>query len=128
MITHASVWRGSSGLTVKPLMVTFINTSTMDESAEKRSGYVLMKCLIDYFVSHVHSWIATLWMTGYYKIGWGRLLTVAAHLILKSTTSNILVSALVCYPIPCFLSRGVLFLNPTSVAPHESVQKKVLLV
>lgn len=65
------------------------------------------------FSNHVHSWIATLWVTGRDKTGeyQGYLLTVAAHLILQSTMSNKPVSVLVWQFITCFLSNGALLVH-----------------
>ena len=68
-----------------------------------------------FFFNHVHSWIATLWVTGQDKTGeyQGYLLAVAAHLIFQSTMSNKPVSVLVWQLIMCFLSNGALLVLPT---------------
>lgn len=92
----------------------------MGKTARKKE---LLQCGIDFFSNHVHSWIATLWVTGQDKTGeyQGYLLTVAAHLILQSTMSNKPVSVLVWQFIMCFLGNGALLVLPTWVCSEESL-------
>lgn len=116
-----AAWPDSKSFTVK-LGYPHINNVwvTMGKTARKKE---LLQCGIDFFSNHVHSWIATLWVTGQDKTGeyQGYLLTVAAHLILQSTMSNKPVSVLVWQFIMCFLNNGALLVLPTWVCSEESL-------